>query len=470
MARTLTINPLTRIEGHARVEIELDDNDQITQSVFKVMDFRGWETFTRGTQVEMMPLIMPRICGTCSVSHHLAAVKAVDNLFGVTPPPAAKLLRQAMNLAGYIHSHGIHIFALAGPDLLLGLDAEPAQRNIISLTDQHPEIAKKALKLRKISTEIIETLGGRGIHPVSAVAGGVASPLSKSKRDALRSRAEEGITLAKYLLEQFKQQVFFQTQLLHSLELPTSYLGLVNQGALDFYEGQLRLQVQNKSLLDIPEDQWNDYLIEEVDSHSYAKLVRCRTHNGESTSYRVGPLARLNCCDHIDTPQANAEWQTFRQTYGYPCHQTVLYHYTRFIELFYATEKLVELFSNDEICSPEVRTQPTDHFHEAQQGTGIIEAPRGTLIHHYTIDKNGIVTDVNLVVATQQNIQAINDTISQSVKNYLHQPDDNLLLNGIEFGVRCYDPCLSCATHRIGEMKLDVVIRQQGEVIRTAKR
>ena len=466
MARTITVNPVTRIEGHAHVEIELDDNDQIKQSVFKVMDFRGWETFTRGTQVEMMPLIMPRICGTCSVSHHLAAVKAVDNLFGVTPPPAAKLLRQAMNLAGYIHSHGIHIFALAGPDLLLGLDAEPAKRNIIGLTDQHPEIATKALQLRKISTEIIETLGGRGIHPVAAVAGGVASPLSKSKRDALRIRAEEGITLAKYLLEQFKQQVFSQTELLHSLELPTAYLSLVNQGALDFYEGQLRLRTQDKSV-DFPEYQWSEKLFEKVDPHSYAKLVFCKINND---SYRVGPLARLNCCDHIDPPQANAELQAFRQTYGNPCHQTVLYHYTRFIELFYATEKLVELFSNDEICSPEVRTQPTGHFQEGQQGTGIIEAPRGTLIHHYTIDKNGIVTDVNLVVATQQNIKAINDTISQSVKKYLDQSDDNLLLNGIEFGIRCYDPCLSCATHRIGEMKLDVVIRQQGEVIRTAKR
>lgn len=473
-ARKLTIEPVTRIEGHASVEIDINDNNEIT-SVFKVMDFRGWETFTRGTQIEMMPLIMPRICGTCSVSHHLAAVKAVDKIFGVTPPPAAKLLRQAMNLAGYIHSHGIHIFALAGPDLLLGLGAEPAKRNIIGLTDQHPEIAKKALQLRKISTDIIETLGGRGIHPVSAVAGGVATPLSENKRDFLRKSAEEGVILSRYLLEEFKQQVFSQTHLFSYLELPTAYLSLTNQGALDFYEGQLRLKSEDKSHFDFPKDEWSNYLFEEVDPHSYAKRVFYGVNNvfyqsDKGISYRVGPLARLNCCDDIDTPQARKELEIFRQEYGHPCHQTVLYHYTRFIELFYATEKLVELFNNNEICSQEVRTQPTGNFQKGQQGTGIIEAPRGTLIHHYTVDENGIVTDVNLVVATQQNIQAINETIGLSVKEYLDAEDNNLLLNGIEFGIRCYDPCLSCATHRIGEMKLEVVIRQRGEVIRTAKR
>ncbi|MDY6992756.1 MAG: Ni/Fe hydrogenase subunit alpha, partial [Pseudomonadota bacterium] len=444
-----------------------NDNDEITDSVFKVMDFRGWETFTRGTQIEMMPLIMPRICGTCSVSHHLAAVKAVDKIFGVTPPPAAQLLRQAMNLAGYIHSHGIHIFALAGPDLLLGLETEPAKRNILGLTDQHPEIAKKALKLRKISTEIIETLGGRGIHPVSAIAGGVATPLSKDKRDFLRKRVEEGVELSRYLLEEFKKRVFSQAHLFSSLELSTYYLSLTHRGALDFYEGQLRLKSEDNAYVDIPEDEWSTHISEQVDPNSYAK----RVFYDENISYRVGPLARLNCCDYIDTPQAQKELELFRQQYGYPCHQTLLYHYTRFIELFYATEKLVELFNNDEICSQDVRTQPSGNFQEGQQGTGIIEAPRGTLIHHYTIDKNGIVTDVNLMVATQQNIQAINKTIEQSVKNALvEKHNDSLLLNGVELGIRCYDPCLSCATHRIGEMKLEVVIRQQGKIIRTARR
>ncbi|OAD20034.1 nickel-dependent methyl viologen-reducing hydrogenase, large subunit [Candidatus Thiomargarita nelsonii] len=471
MARTIKVDPLTRIEGHASVEIDIDDNNQVTSSIFKVMDFRGWETFMQGTQIEMMPLIMPRICGTCSVSHHLASAKTVDNIFGVTPPPAAVLLRQAMNLAGYIHSHGIHIFALAGPDLLLGVDAESAKRNIVGLIDTNPELAKRALRLRAISTYITEILGGRGIHPVSAVAGGVASPLSETQRDSLKPKAEEAVTLAQALLEEFKQVLFPQKNLLQSLELPTHYMGLVNtDGSLDFYQGNLRLRGIDNSYFEFPEEQWENYLFEKTDPHSYAKFVFCQTQDGKEVPYRVGPLARLNCCDQIDTPLANTELQALREMGGFPCHQTVLYHYARLIEMLYATEKLVELFNNDEICSKDVRTQPTGNFQNGQRGIGIIEAPRGVLIHDYKVDESGIVNDINLIVATQQNIKAINDTIAMSAQKYLNQPDDNLLLNGIEFGVRCYDPCLSCATHRIGDMKLDVVIRRQGEVIRTAKR
>jgi len=469
MARTIKVDPLTRIEGHARVEVDIDDNNQVTSSVFKVMDFRGWETFTRGSQIEMMPLIMPRICGTCSVSHHLAAVKTVDNIFGVTPPPAAVLLRQAMNLAGYIHSHGIHIFALAGPDLLLGLNAEPAKRNIVGLIDTYPELAKKALQLRAISTYITEVIGGRSIHPVSAVAGGVASPLNETKRDSLLKKAQEGVTLASDLLQEFKQVLSQKDKLVKSLELKTHYLGLINDDALDFYQGNLRLMAPDKSYFEFSPEQWEQHFFETTDPHSYAKFVYCRTENGAEVTYRVGPLARLNCCGHIDTPLANTELQSFREMGGFPCHQTVLYHYARLIELLYATEKLVELFNDDEICSKEVRTQPTANFQNGQRGIGIIEAPRGTLIHNYQVDADGLVTEVNLIVATQQNIKSINDTIGLSVQEYLDQ-SDNLLLNGIEFGVRCYDPCLSCATHRVGEMKLDVVIRHQGEIVRTVRR
>jgi coenzyme F420-reducing hydrogenase alpha subunit len=466
MARTITIDPVTRIEGHARIEVDIDDNNEVTHSVFKVMDFRGWETFLRGTQVEMMPLITARICGTCSTSHHLASAKAVDNVFGVTPPRPAVLLRYALNLAGYIHSHSVHLFALAGPDLLLGLDMDPAKRNIVGLIERQPEVAKKALALRAISTRISEAIGGRGIHPVSAVAGGMATGLSAAKRDPLKRDAEKAFKLAKELFQVVKETLLGKIDLLESLPLPTHYLSLVHAGALDHYQGDLRLRSPNGEHFDFSQDDWTSYLFEETVPTSYAKFVFCRTEDGEGVPYRVGSLARVNCCDHIDMPLANAELQEFRRLGGFPSHQTVLYHYARLIELLYATEKLVEIFADEAIGSQDVRILPE---RGPGSGTGIVEAPRGVLIHDYQVNENGMVTDVNLIVATQQNIPGINATVGMSVQEYLDKPDE-FLLNGIEFGVRCYDPCLSCATHRIGEMKLEVVVRREGEVIRTAKR
>ncbi len=467
MTRKVTIDPITRIEGHARIEVDIDDDNQVTNSVFKVMDFRGWETFLLGTPVEMMPSITPRICGTCSVTHHLASAKAVDNVFGVTPPQTAVLLRYALNLAGYIHSHAIHIFALAGPDLLLGLDADPAKRNIVGLIEAAPELAKKALELRAFSTQVTEMIGGRGIHPVTAVAGGMSTSLDKSKRAGLLEQAKNAVEVAKELLLTIKQPLMSRTNHIHTLPLPTHYLGLVNNGLLDHYQGDLRLRSPDGSSFEFPCDEWTSYLFEETVPASYAKFVFCRTGEEEAVPYRVGPLARINCCDQIDTPLANAELEEFRGQCEFPCHQTVMYHYARLIELLYATEKLTQLFADDELWSKEVRTLPDDN---PQNASGIVEAPRGVLIHDYEVDTNGILTGVNLLVATQQNVPAINATVGMSAQAYLDEADDERLLNGIEFGVRCYDPCLSCATHRIGEMKLEVVVRQQGKVIRTARR
>ncbi len=466
MARKITIDPVTRIEGHARVEVDIDDNNHVTNSVLQVLDFRGWETFLRGMQVEMMPSITARICGTCSVSHLLASAKAVDKVFGVTPPRAAELLRYALNLAGYIHSHGVHIFALAGPDLLFDLNADPATRNIVGLIDAAPDVATKALKLRAISTRISEAIGGRGIHPVSAVAGGMAAPLSNSTRNRLKKEAEEALVLTEELFLVFKQTLLSRMELIELLPLATDYLSVVNDGALDHYQGNLRLRSPDGTTFEFAGEDWTSYLFEETIPSSYAKSVFCRKEGGERVPYRVGPLARINCCDEIDTPRANAEFEEFRKVAGFPCHQTVFYHYARLIELLYAAEKLVELLGEEEICSENVRAVPEQASHD---GIGVVEAPRGVLIHDYKVDDGGIVTDVNLLVATQQNMPAINATVGMSAQEFLTEPDD-LLLNGIEFGVRCYDPCLSCATHRVGEMKLEVVVRHQGAIIRTARR
>lgn len=472
MKRSIVIDPLTRIEGHARVEVDIDDQGKVTHTLFKVMDFRGWETFLRGTQVEMMPTVTARICGTCSVSHHLASAKAVDQVFGTEPPRTALLLRYALNLAGYIHSHGVHLFALAGPDILLGLDADPAKRNIMGLIETAPELAKKALRLRAISTQIGETLGGRGIHPVSCIPGGVAQPLAKEKKDRMERLSREALGLATELVAVFKKTLTSGTGATPSLPLETHYLGLVNKaagngpGALDHYQGELRLRSPDGSTYDFPEERWTDHLYEEAVPTSYAKHVFCQLPDAQPVTYRVGPLARLNCCDFIDTPLAQAELETFRELGGFPCHETVSYHFARGIELLYAAEKLIELFGDEETYSDQVRNQPQ---HGPRDATGVLEAPRGVLIHDYKVDENGLLTDVNLMVATQQNIPSINAVVGMSAERFLDQPDA-LLLNGIEFGVRCYDPCLSCATHRIGEMKLDVLVRHEGEVVRRVRR
>ncbi|MBI4952402.1 MAG: Ni/Fe hydrogenase subunit alpha [Myxococcales bacterium] len=467
MSRTITIDPLTRIEGHARVEIELDDAGKVVTSMFRVLDFRGFETFLCGMQVEMMPTITPRICGTCPQTHHLASARTVDKVFGVTPPRAATLLRQALGLAGIIHSHAIHFFALAGPDLILGLDADASQRSIVGLLSAAPEVAKKALRLRTLGARATELIGGRSTHPVSCVAGGLAAPLGAPRLDGLRRIAAECSPLARELVDFARAALLGRRELLSLLPLETNYLGTVGAGgALDLYAGALRFRsADGARTVDMSEDDWAAHIYEEVAPGGYAKRVLCNA-TGEGQSYRVGALARLNVCDRIDTPLASAELEAFRELGGLPCHETVLYHYARLVELLYASERLAEIVADDEIRSDDVRTTSLG---TPRSATAHVEAPRGTLIHDYEVDANGIVTRCNLLVATQQNLAAIDRTIGLSVERLIDQPD-GVLLNGIEFGVRCYDPCLSCATHRVGEMRLEVVVRRGGSEVRRARR
>jgi len=365
-----------------------------------------------------------------------------------------------------LHSHGVHFFALAGPDLLLGPDAKPAERNIVVLLKAAPEVARNALRLRSIGQKITEAIGGRGTHPVSSVAGGLAAPLTTERHAEFVKLAEEALPLATQLVEVARKALVGREDLLLSLPLPTAYLGTVIGGALDFYEGTLRLKTTDGADLEFAEDDWRKHLHEEAVATSYAKHVRCTNGRGEPISYRVGALARLNCCDRIDSPLAQQELERFRELGGSPCHQTVMYHYARLVELLHSAEKLVELARDNEIRSDVVRTAPQG---SPKGATAHVEAPRGVLIHDYEVDGNGIVTRANLIVATQQNLDAINDTIRLSAGRYLDQPED-MLLNGIEFGIRCYDPCLSCATHRLGEMRLEVVVRQNGQVVRTVRR
>lgn len=371
-----------------------------------------------------------------------------------------------MNYGSILHSHGVHFFALAGPDLLLGLEADPEQRNIVALLQTAPDVARNALRLRSIGQKITELIGGRGTHPVSSVAGGVAAPLDASRAASLRALVDEALPLAGQLVEVARSALVEKTDLVTSLPLERADLGTVVGGNLDLYDGTLRLRAPDGSDTEFSEDNWKTHLREETVATSYAKLVTCMNSAGEYIPYRVGALARLNSCDGIDTPLAQEELGRFREIGGNPCQHTVMFHYARLVELLFAVEKLAEIAADEEILSDQVRTEGTA---QPKSATAHVEAPRGVLIHDYEVDTNGIVTRANLIVATQQNMASINDTIALSASQYLDQADD-LLLNGIEFGIRCYDPCLSCATHRLGEMKLDVEIRQSGETIRRVRR
>ncbi|MCF8026695.1 MAG: nickel-dependent hydrogenase large subunit, partial [Desulfobacteraceae bacterium] len=311
---------------------------------------------------------------------------------------------------------------------------------------------------------IVELVGGRGTHPVTSVAGGMAAPLSKEKAEKLRGFVSEGAALSKKLYKVAEKLLNANESLVHSLPQETHYLGTVNEGALDFYSGDLRLRRPDGSHTDFQEDDWTAHLYEKAIPESYGKSVYFKNGDAE-IPYRVGPLARLNCAEKIDTPGAQAELEKFRELGGNPCHQTVMYHHARMIEILYAMEKLEQIVADDALYGDNVRAD----LDSPRDATAHVEAPRGVLIHDYKVDDNAVVKQANLLVATQQNLEAINETIGMSARKYIDQPDE-AFLNAIEFGIRCYDPCLSCATHRIGEMKLDVAVRREGKTLRRVRR
>jgi F420-non-reducing hydrogenase large subunit len=336
----------------------------------------------------------------------------------------------------------------------------------VGLIHAAPDVAKKALRVRTIGNRLMEITGGRGTHPVAAVGGGMAAALDKEKGETLRRLAEEGLGLGQELFPVAKKALTDNLELVRSIDQQTHYLATVNDGALDHYQGALRLRAPDGVDHEFDEDAWTEHLSEETTATSYSKFVFCATPGGERVPYRVGPLARLNCCDRIDTPLANAELEAFRELGGHPCHLTFMYHYARLIELLHGLEKLAELVQDDELYSPEVRVK-TDGT--PRSATSHVEAMRGTLFHDYKVDANGVIEKANLIVATQQNTSAINESIGLVAQAFLDRPDD-YLLNAVEMSIRCYDPCLSCATHRIGEMKLDLVVRHQDEIVRRVRR
>lgn len=467
--KTIIIDPVTRIEGHARIKIELDADGKVVDAVLVVLELRGFEKILTGMEAEKMPLVTGRICGVCPTAHHLASAKTLDRVYNVEPPPAAHALRELMYMGHLIHSHTLALFVLAGPDLILGPDADPTMRNIVGVVQAAPAVAKKALRLRSLGQKINETIGGRGVHPVTAVAGGISFTLTPEIHQTLKKQCAEaadlGFELAgvvRGLLFKFLEQ---HPGIAEQFTLPTYSLGTVKDGKLNLYQGDLRIMdPAGKIMAQFDVSQYAQYLTERAVDWSYMKPVYVRAGD-QLKMYRVNTLARINVADAMETPLAQKELQAFRKIFGRPCHVTLMHHYARLIELIYVCEKAKALVNSDVILGPthtEVRNKPGPAI-------GHVEAPRGTLIHDYDVDEQGIMRHVNLIVATQQNYAAINETIRQAAEHYITGSDDDVL-NWVEFAVRSYDPCLSCATHAYGRMPMVVEIIRQGELVRRVMR
>lgn len=468
--KTITIDPVTRIEGHAKVFLDYNDDGSVKEAGMIVNELRGFERILVGMEAGTMPLITARICGVCPTAHHLAAAKALDAAAGVEPPPAGKMLRELMYMGHFIHSHALHIFVLAGPDLFFGVEADPATKNILGMIEDSPEIAKKALRLRTLGQKINEAIGGRGIHPAAAVVGGISFRLQSDKRAMLAKWIDEALELGVELATVGKDLVLKLVdrypQLMNDLVTESWYMGTVQNGVMNLYDGIIRA-VNDKGELQVEFESkdYLDYIVERPVDWSYMKPVYFK-HGGQDHLYRVNTLARLNITDRISTPVADKELQSFWQSFGKPNHNTILHHQARIIELIYVLERAKQLISDDAIMG-ESRVPAT---FPGGRGVAHVEAPRGTLIHDYEIDDKGIVRSANLIVATQQNFAAINQTVAQTAQSFGAISGERPALDAVEMGIRCYDPCLSCATHAVGNMPLEVEVRKSEKLITKYRR
>ena len=473
VAQKITIEPVTRIEGHAKVTIHLNEKGKVEHAYLHVNEFRGFEKFCEGRMVFEMPNITPRICGICPVSHHLAAAKAADEVYGAPPPRPANLLRELMHMGQMIQSHGMHFFELAGPDLLLGFDSNPETRNVVGLINANPELTVKAVNLRKFGQEIISTLGGRRIHPNFAVTGGVNKVLTNSERSKIHHGLHEAITTTKIGLSIIKDWASKNMEDIHKFGVfQTGYFGLVNEGnALELYDGNIRLIDRNGKQLELFDGRnYLDYIAEHVENWSYLKFPYYKKLGYPEGVYRVGPLGRLNAADKIDTPLAQAEFEEYRSiNAGKPLENTLYFHYARLIECLYAIEKVGVLLDDPDILSNDILNT---HHNFRGEGVGVIEAPRGTLFHHYWADENGQLERVNLIVATGHNNYAMCKAVDDVAKTYITGPEIHEgLLNRVEAAVRAHDPCLSCSTHAVGQMPIIVDIHDyEGNLVKTLSR
>ncbi|MFW9994526.1 MAG: Ni/Fe hydrogenase subunit alpha [Candidatus Odinarchaeota archaeon] len=475
--KIIKIDPVSRIEGHAEIKLFLDENNKLQDAQVKVVEVRGFEKFLVGRPVEEMPLITPRMCGICHAPHHLCSGKAVDAAFGLEPediPPTAYKLRKLMLYGSYVHSHVLHFFYLAAPDLVLGPDFNPAKRNVFGLLEANPELVKKVIAARKVGQMITKAVGGRTVHPVTAVPGGQARELSIEDRDKIGRDVKDLITSFLPEAKDVAMSLFDQyADAINDLgSVSTMHMGTVGKkGELEFYHGNVRLFDSNANILEeFYGAGYRDVIKERVQDYSYLKFPYYGKNSFDDGCYRVGPLARLNVVDRIDTPLAQELLTEFRGKFGRPANKSLLYHYARIIELTHALETLQNLIEDPEIIGKKLRTPVNAREGE---GVGIIEAHRGTLFHHYVTDSKGIVTNVNLIVATVGNNEAINRSVKATAKDLIvdGEPAEGLL-NRLEMIVRAYDPCFSCATHvlKSGAVATEInVVDNTGKVTRVIR-
>lgn len=473
MARQITIDPVTRIEGHAKITIQLDDSGAVQDAHFHVTQFRGFEKLCEGRPFTEMPSLMARICGICPVSHLIASAKACDAILTVRIPETAVKLRRILNLAQVIQSHALSFFYLSSPDFLLGMDSDPAHRNLFGVLQANPTLAKDGIRLRQFGQQIIERLGGKRIHPSWVVPGGVNEPLTAEGRDAMLAAIPEALVMAERTLGWFKEQLDgYAEEIEHFGNFPSAFLGMVTpDGKWEHYDGQLRLCDTHGEVIaaDLDPTHYQEFIGEAVEPWSYLKSPYYKPQGYPGGMYRVGPLARLNLVERMGTARADAELSDYRTRAGWPALSSFHYHQARLVEILHCIERIDELLRDPDIMDPHVRAfaQPNSRV-----GIGVSEAPRGTLLHHYEVDENGLMMKVNLIIATGHNNLAMNRGVLQVARHFLKSEQlSEGMLNRVEAVIRTYDPCLSCSTHALGQMPLQIqLLSPTGTVLEEVKR
>jgi F420-non-reducing hydrogenase large subunit len=483
--KEVIIDPITRLEGHGNVSIFLNDAGEVENAYLKIPELRGFEKFCIGRRAELMPILTTRICGVCPVAHHFASVKALDAAFNVEPPSAAKKLRELMYAGYLIYDHTLHFYYLGGPDFIVGPDAPPEKRNILGVIEKvGMDVAKEVIKHRAYGQKITEILGGKATHPVCGLPGGISKPLSEENRQEIEKMAASSVEFAKFTLKIFHDIVLGNSKYVDMIKsdaytMKTYYMGMVdNHNKVNFYDGKIRVVTPSGGeFLKFEPKDYLTHIGEHVEEWTYAKFPflkevgwKGQVYGADSGVYRVGPLGRLNTSDGMATPLAQAEYEAMYQTLGgKPVHGTLAFHWARLIELLYAAERAMELVKDPEITSTNVRNKPG----EPGEGVGVVEAARGTLYHHYVLDKGALVKDVNLIVATTNNYPAICMSIRDAAKGLIHGGKvDQGILNMVEMAFRAYDPCFGCATHyAVGQMPLTVAIyNSRKKLVKTLQR
>jgi F420-non-reducing hydrogenase large subunit len=484
--RRITIDPITRLEGHGKIEIFLDEGGDVERAYFQVPELRGFERFAQGRLAEDMPQITSRICGVCPTAHHMAGTKALDDLYKVDPPPVAKKIRELIYNIFMVEDHALHFYFLGGPDFVVGPEAPAAERNVLGVIAKvGVDVGKRVISMRRKLRELIGLTGGKVIHPVLGLPGGVAKRVTAEDQKRFQQVANEAVEFAKFTLQLFEEVVlqnsdYVKLILSDAFTHQTYYMGLVDENNhVNFYDGQIRVVTpEGKELAQFKAQQYLDYVAEHVEPWTYVKFCYLKpigwkgfTDGKQSGIYSVAPLARLNVADGMATPLAQQAYEMLFETLGAkPIHHTLANHWARVVELLYAAERMKQLADDPELSEPSVRVLPTE---KPKEGIGVVEAPRGTLFHHYETDERGVITRANLIVATQNNAARIAMSVEKAAKGLISKGKvSDGILNKVEMAFRAYDPCHACATHSLpGSMPLIVTVRDHtGTELRTLRR